>query len=81
MRTTQASNQLPIFILKEENAFIAFSPALDLSTSGKTPNEAKVRFSEAMTLFFEELIEQGSLKEVDNILLIIINKIFFILII
>jgi len=36
--------ELSISIIKEGNAFIAYSPAIDLSTSGKTIEEAKKRF-------------------------------------
>lgn len=68
MKTLHSSkkslSQLPVFVLEEGGVFIAFSPALDLSTSGQTPAEAKKRFSEAMELFFEELKERGSVKEV-----------------
>lgn len=46
---------LPVAILRESNRFIAYTPALDLSTSGKSFAEAKARFQEAAELFFEEL--------------------------
>lgn len=55
---------LPISILKEGKCFIAFSPALDLSTSGKSFEEAKQRFDEVVQIFFEELLEKGTLEEV-----------------
>ena len=55
---------LPVVFLKEKRAFIAYSPALDLSTAGKTVNEAKQRFKEAAELFFEECHNMGTLNEV-----------------
>ena len=50
---------LPVSILKEEDSFIAYSPALDLSTVGGTFDEAKGRFEEAVQIFFEELDKKG----------------------
>jgi predicted RNase H-like HicB family nuclease len=64
MRKTQLKFNLPISFLKEGNKYIAYTPALDLSTSGKSYAEAKKRFEEAVDIFFEELIKKGTLKEV-----------------
>ena len=55
---------LPVSILKEGNRFVAYSPALDLSSSGKTFEEARSRFIEATDIFFEEIEEHGTLEEV-----------------
>lgn len=55
---------LPVAILKEGNYFIAHSPVLDLSTSGKSFEQVKRRFNEAVDIFFEELIAKGTLDEV-----------------
>lgn len=46
---------LPVSILREGNRYVAYSPALDLSTSGRTHAEAQRRFAEAAMLFFEEI--------------------------
>ena len=43
---------LTVNFLREGKRFIAYSPALDLSTSGKTYEEARQRFQEAAQLFF-----------------------------
>ncbi len=64
MKKTQFKFSLSISILKESNRFIAYSPAIDLSTSGKTYEEAKKRFDEAASVFFEEIFEQGTLNDV-----------------
>ena len=56
--------KLQVSFLKEKRRFIAYAPALDLSTSGKTIEEAKRRFGEISTLFFGELIRKGTLEEV-----------------
>lgn len=55
---------LPVSILKEGKYFIAYSPALDLSTSAKSFEEAKKRFEEVVPIFFEELLEKGTVEEV-----------------
>lgn len=55
---------LPLSVLKEGKYYIAYSPALDLSTSGKTFQEAKKRFQELVKVFFEELLEKETMDEV-----------------
>lgn len=56
--------QLPVSFIKERKRFVAYTPALDLSTSGKTLGEAKRRFGEASVLFFEEIFRKGTVDEV-----------------
>jgi predicted RNase H-like HicB family nuclease len=58
----EANLQLQIF--KQGNQYVAYSPALDLSTSGKTKTEAKKMFDEAAEAFIEELMEMGTLNKV-----------------
>ena len=55
---------LTVNFLRVGKRFIAYSPALDLSTSGKTYEEARQRFQEAAQLFFEEIMKKGVLKDV-----------------
>ena len=52
---------IPTAALKERKRYVIYTPALDLSTSGRTLKEAKKRFSEAVGVFFEELIEKDTL--------------------
>lgn len=54
---------LPVIFLREKNRFVAYSPALDLSTSGRTFAEAKRRFGEAAALFFESVERHGTTHE------------------
>ncbi len=56
--------QLPVQIFKQGKRFVAYTPVLDLSTSGRTEKEAKVRFHELVQIFFEELEEMGTMEEV-----------------
>lgn len=51
-------------MLKEGKRFIAYSPALDLSTAASSFELAKKRFEEAVKIFFRELNEMGTLEEV-----------------
>ncbi len=60
----QFSFKLPVTIIKQGRSYVAFSPALDLSTSGKTEKQAKSRFAEATTLFIEEIFETGTASDV-----------------
>lgn len=55
---------IPVSFFKEGESFIAFSPVLDLSTCGKTFEQAKKRFEEASEIFFEELKKKGTLQDV-----------------
>lgn len=55
---------LPVIILREKKRFVAYSPALDLSTSGKTLATARKNFAEVAVLFLEEIIENNTTAEV-----------------
>ena len=55
---------LPVVFFKEDKKFVAYSPALDLSTCGDSFEHAQKRFDEAARLFLEELIKMGTLDEV-----------------
>jgi len=56
--------QVPVSILREDKKYVAYTSALDLSTSGKNYQEVKKRFTEIVNIFFEELIKKGTLEEV-----------------
>jgi len=64
MRRTEIKFNLPVSILKENKSFVAYTPALDLSTSGQSYAEVKKRFEEIVSIFFEELVKKGTLEEV-----------------
>lgn len=50
--------------LQEDNVVVAVCPQLDLSSFGKDLDEARNRFKEALDLFVEECLEQGTLDRV-----------------
>lgn len=54
---------LPVNILKEGKVFVAYTPALDLSTVGDTFDEVKKKFEEAVQLFMDELVQEGKLEQ------------------
>jgi len=64
MAELNQKSKLPVLIFREGKHFIAYAPALDLSTSGKDYEEVKRRFNEVVKIFFEELISKGTFKEV-----------------
>jgi len=51
-------------VIKEGKSFVAYSPALDLSSVGQTAKQARANLVEAAELFFEEIIEKGTFEEV-----------------
>ena len=55
---------VPLNIFKEGEQFVAHCPVLDLSTSGHTFDQVQARFHEALQMFIEDLVEQGTLDEV-----------------
>jgi hypothetical protein len=57
-------NKLPITITKQGKRLVAYSPALDLSTSGKSIKDVQKKFSELVFIFLEEIIEAGTVNEV-----------------
>ena len=64
MKKVDIKYNLPVSILKEGNKYIAYTPTLDLSTYGKSEEQAKKRFEEVVNIFFEELIELGTIDKV-----------------
>ena len=56
--------KLQVSFIKEGNKFIAHSPALDISTSGDSLDQAKKRFEELSAYFLEECVQMGTLEDV-----------------
>ena len=51
-----------VLIRREGKQYIAYTPVFDLSTSGKTYDQAKKRFGELVHLFLEGLAENNTLE-------------------
>jgi len=50
-------------IVQEENQFIAYCPALELSSYGDNMEQARKRFEEEIEIFFEETAHRGTLEK------------------
>ena len=57
-------SSIPVFFLKERTSFVAYSPVVDVTTCGRTLEEAKTNFTEALDIFFEECTAMGTLEKV-----------------
>ena len=55
---------LPVVITKQNKRFVAYTPALDIATSGKSQKEVRARFVELANIFFEEIIAAGTVNDV-----------------
>ncbi len=51
-------------IFKEEKAFIAYCPKLDVSSCGNTVDEARRNLKTAVRLFLEESEKMGTLEDI-----------------
>lgn len=56
--------KLEFSLIKEGSVYVAYTPALDISTYGKTKFEAKKNFSELVDCFFEEFTDRKDALEV-----------------
>jgi hypothetical protein len=56
--------KIPVVLFEEGKITVAYSPAIDLSTCGDTEEQARKRFVEAATIFFEEIKTMGTLDDV-----------------
>lgn len=65
MINNKLSFTLPVLITKQNKRFVAYTPALDISTSGKSEREVKKRFVDMVNLFLEEIVE---MKTIDDVL-------------
>ena len=64
MKKVNFQASLPVTILREGDQFVAYTPALDLSTSGSTFEQAQKRFAEIVQIFLDECFSMGTLDKV-----------------
>ncbi len=64
MKKPELNFTLPVLITKQNKCFVAYTPALDLSTSGKTEKDVKKKFVEIVEIFLEELVEANTIDDV-----------------
>jgi hypothetical protein len=55
--------KVPVVFFREERMIIVYSPALDLSTCGKTIPEAQKNFSACLKIYLAETIKHGTLEK------------------
>lgn len=55
---------ISVNISKQGRRYVAYSPVLDIATSGSTEKIVKKRFEELLGIFLEELKEKGTINEV-----------------
>jgi hypothetical protein len=55
---------LNVAFYREGDKFIAYGPALNLSTCGNSMEQAKKRFEEMLQMFLEEVEKMGTLEDV-----------------
>jgi predicted RNase H-like HicB family nuclease len=63
-RITDIQTTLPVTFLREGRMIVAYTPALDISTCGRTYEEAKHNFEELLDIFFDECLSMGTLERV-----------------
>ncbi len=54
---------IPVVIAREDGTIVAYTPALNLGSCGRTRDEALKRLGDAIKLFFGELLEMGTLDK------------------
>lgn len=64
MKNVSIEFNLPVSFLKEGKSFVAYTPTLDLDTTGITLKETQKNFVEAVNIFFEKLMKMGTTNEV-----------------
>jgi len=53
-----------VIFLKEEDYIVAYAPALELSSYGKSEYEAKKAFEEVISIFIEETQKKGTFERI-----------------
>lgn len=57
------NSELAVFLFKEDDNYIAYSPALDLSGYGKTEEEARSSFNIVLKEYFDYCVSEGTLYQ------------------
>jgi len=64
LRTPAEEVNLTVMVWKEEQPYVAYAPELDVSSCGRTANQAKSRLREAISLFVEDAARRGTLEDI-----------------
>lgn len=63
-KTHNIQTKIPVLIFEEGPKFVAYSPAIDLSTCGNTEEQARQRLIEAASIFFAEITRMDTVDDV-----------------
>jgi len=55
---------IEVFVIQEDGCYLAYCPALELSSFGHSPTDAQKAFAEALTIFVGEVERKGTLERV-----------------
>ncbi|PCI40490.1 MAG: hypothetical protein COB53_01110 [Elusimicrobia bacterium] len=64
MATHYVQANIPVFLFQEDNTWIMYTPALDVSSSGETKTEVRRNFGEAVQVFLETIYKDGTREKV-----------------
>ena len=64
MKADLVKTKIPYFVFQDGDKFVAYSPALDLSSCGDTEKEACKMFEDAARIFIAEIIRMGTVDDV-----------------
>ena len=64
MLNKSLSFNLPVVITKQNKRFVAYTPALDIATSGRSEKDVKAKFIELANIFLEEIMEANTANDV-----------------
>ena len=56
--------QVQVFLIPEGDAYVAYAPALELSTYGDSAEDARQAFGEALDTFVQDTQAKGTLEKV-----------------
>lgn len=61
--TEGVKSELAVFLFKEDDNYIAYSPALDLAGYGKTEEDARDSFNIVLKGYFDYALKEGTLYQ------------------
>jgi hypothetical protein len=64
MKKLMVDIDIPMIFMKEGDAFVCFSPALDLYEHGDSYEDCLDAFGRKLKIFFAELLKMGTLEKV-----------------
>lgn len=63
IKMEQIKLSVAVFLTKEGESYVAYCPALELSSYGDTIDDAKEGFEDALNIFVEETHKKGTLEK------------------